>query len=640
MWRESLAGRFGLTFVSCSLLLTALDERSSTAQGQTTKPPAAASATTYNPQALERTTVKIAPVNPKGRGEALDSAARIDELVQAKLKYSDTRPNGPCTDEQFVRRIYLDATGTIPTSKQVDTFLKFTGKDKRVALIDTLLNSPGYGSQMFNWLADILRLMDVSSVYTYTRPYSDWIKECMRDNKPWDAMVREMLTADGRVIEHPAAGYFMRDRDMPLDNLNNTVRIFLGTRIGCAQCHDHPFDRWKQKEFYQLAAFVGGMQYNMPKDKQIPVVEKDTDALAPSIDSPDARIARNMLRASRRMTWENPNKKLKFPMTYGDEKLRDKVVTPAVLWGTAPSTVPFPERRKIFADWVTSPENPRFALTIANRLWKKAMGVGLIEPVDDMKDDSTPSNPELMKFLSEELIRLKFDLKEFQRIIYNTKTYQSKVTYDELDTNKPYYFQGPVLRRMTAEQVWDSLLTLTIESPDTLLRPADDAYVAAFFVEQTMTAKQVIDSAKEVQTIQKDEAAAKKKRLYKGNDLLRASEQPQPVPEGHFLRQFGQSDRTAISDSHTDGTVPQLMTLFNGPVTHMMLEGGSVIFNDVTSAKSTSEQIERIFLCLLGRRPTPGEKTVATKEINTTGPAGIGNVIWALLNTREFLFIQ
>src|SRR6185295_7469603 len=109
-----------------------------------------------------------------------------------------------------------------------------------------------------NWLADIFRLVDTSAVYTYTRPYSDWVKGCVRDNKPWDAMAREMLTTDGRVIDHPAAGYLMRDKDMPLDNLNNTVRIFLGTRIGCAQCHDHPFDRWTQKEFYQVAAFTFG----------------------------------------------------------------------------------------------------------------------------------------------------------------------------------------------------------------------------------------------------------------------------------------------------------------------------------------------------------------------------------------------
>ncbi len=121
---------------------------------------------------------------------------------------------------------------------------------------------------------------------------------------------------------------------------------------------------------------------------------------------------------------------------------------------------------------------------------------------------------------------------------------------------------------------------------------------------------------------------------------MRASELPQPLPEGHFLRQFGQSDRAVISDSHTDGTVPQLLTMFNGPVTHMMLEQGSVIYKEVMSEKQVDHQIDKIFICLLSRRPTDKEKSAAQKEMKAAGPAGYGNVIWALLNTREFLFVQ
>lgn len=607
-----------------------------TAQAQATKQ----APTKGPPAAAEKVSIKIAPVKPELREAALKSAARIDELVTAKLKKENLRPNGFVTDEHFVRRVYLDATGTIPTSKQAEAFFKTVGVGKRAALVDSLLNSPGYASQMYNWLGDILRLVDSTDFYGYIRPYSDWVKDDLRANQPWDAMVREMLTTEGRVFERPAAGFVMRDRDMPLDNLNNTVRIFLGTRIGCAQCHNHPFDRWTQKEFYQLAAFVGGVEYRLPKDKQTPLQPIDTDSVAPSADSQEARVARQMLLSSRRAVTHNEAKELRFPPTYGDEPLRDTVVMPAVIFGKNPEYVPRADRRKAFAEWLTSPENPRFALTIANRLWRKAMGVGLIEPPDDMKDDTVASNPELMKFLAEEMIRLKFDLKEFQRIIYNTKTYQSRVTYDEWDPSKPYHFPGPLLRRMTAEQVWDSLLTLTVESPDSQLRPDDDTYLAAFVVNPSMSAKEVIAHALQVQTIRTEEGEQKKKRLYKGNELLRASELPQPAPEGHFLRQFGQSDRSAIADSHTDGTVPQLLTMFNGPVTHMMLESGSVIYNEVTAATTPSDQIDRIFLCLLARRPTTAEKAVAFREMGTAGAAGYGNVIWALLNTRDFLFIQ
>lgn len=591
---------------------------------------------------VQKTEVEIAPVKSEWRDKALQSAAKIDALVEAKLKKEGKQPNPVASDEHFVRRVHLDITGTIPTSKQTESFLKQKGESKRVVLIDLLLGRPGYASQMYNWMADLLRLVDRVDNNTYLRPYSDWIKDCLRDNEPWDAMVHDMLTAEGKVWEEPAVGFVLRDPGMPLDNLNNAVRIFLGTRIGCAQCHDHPFDRWTQKEFYQLAAFTAGIEYRGAPNERIKLNNKDVDTAAPSMDSSEARTARNILRLNRDAVWHNDKKTMKFPHDYQYSNAKpDQLVSPAVIFGKSSSgTIGNADRRKVFADWVTSRDNPRFALTMANRLWQKAMGVGLIEPLDDLKDETVISNRELVEFLASELKRLDFNLKEFQRILYYTKTYQRSVTYDELDPAKAYHFSGPVLRRMTAEQVWDSLLTLTLERPDGILRPDDDDFIKTVDLDATTTAAQVIDKAKHLADVNQDERKERNKRMYKGNELMRASELPQPLPEGHFLRQFGQSDRQVISDSHTDGTVPQLLTMFNGPVTHMMLEQGSVIYNEVTAEKKMDSQIDRIFICLLSRYPTDKEKAAAQKEMKAAGPAGYGNVIWALLNTREFLFVQ
>ncbi|HLQ43673.1 MAG TPA: DUF1553 domain-containing protein, partial [Planctomycetaceae bacterium] len=219
-------------------------------------------------------------------------------------------------------------------------------------------------------------------------------------------------------------------------------------------------------------------------------------------------------------------------------------------------------------------------------------------------------------------------------------TYQRAATYGELDREKPYLFPGPLLRRMTAEQVWDSLLTLTMPNPEMVVRPDDDEYVATISVSESTTAQEVIKKVEHLAEVRKEEGKEKTKRTYKGNELVRASELQQPLPEGHFLRQFGQSDRQIIADSHTDGTVPQLLTMFNGPVTHMMLEQGSVIYNEVTAATSVESQINKIFILVLNRHPTAAERAVALKEMKAAGPAGYGNVIWALLNTREFLFVQ
>ncbi len=616
---------------------TAATNRAKLRGGEKPPPPK-----TNLPTGIEKTKVEIAAVKLEGRDIALKSAAKIDELVEAGLKKAGQKPNDAATDEAFLRRAYLDITGTIPTVNQAEIFLRNKAESGRVVLIDSLLGRPGYASQMYNWMADILRLVDRADNNNYLRPYSDWVKECLRDNESWDAMVHDMLTAEGRVWEEPAIGFVLRDSGMPLDNLNNAVRIFLGTRIGCAQCHDHPDDKWTQKEFYSLAAFTAGIEYR--PDVKIKINNKELDQLGKGKDgkeSNEARQAKQIMRLNRNGVLHNDKKTLKFPHDYAYSNAKaDEIAIPSLLWGKAPSKVTNADRRDVFANWVTAPENTRFALTMANRLWQKAMGIGLIEPVDNLKDDTKPTNPELMDFLTKELIRVKFDLKEFQRIIYFSKTYQRKATYGDLSPEKPYLFPGPLLRRMTAEQVWDSLITLTMPTPDAILRPDDHKYVEIITISEQTTAAEVLKKAGQLAEYGKVEKKDREKRTYKGQELLRASELPQPLPEGHFLRQFGQSDRQMIDDSHTDGTVPQLLTMFNGPVTHMMLEQGSVIYNEVMAEKSTDAQIDNIFMSLLNRHPRLHEKTAVQKELKAAGAAGYGNVIWALLNTREFLFVQ
>ena len=594
------------------------------------------------PTQAETTEVEVAPVAPRLQMSAIRSAANIDSLVEADLRKFSISPNPDASDEQFMRRAYLDITGTIPTAHQAKLFLRSRSPSKRVALVDRLLGQPGYGSQMYNWLADILRLVDRVDGNTYLRPYSDWVKQNLRDNKPWDEIVNQMLSANGKVWESPAVGFVLRDPGMPLDNLNNAVRMFMGTRIGCAQCHDHPFDRWTQKEFYQLAAFTGGTEYRVGRNEMSKLNNGTIDKAAPGGDrSMEARLGRSIVRLNRAGIWDNAGKQLTFPSDYqySDAKPGEQV-TPVFLFEARAAAYTQSQRRQLFADWVTSNDNNRFALTIANRLWKKAFGVGLIEPVDDMTDNTVASNPALMEFLTSELKRLDYDLKEFQRIIYFTKAYQRQVSYGDLDPAKHYRFPGPILRRLTAEQVWDSLLTLTLENPDSILRPDDTEYTSIIDIDSKTTAQQVIQKAKQLDAYNKEQGKARSKRLYKGEELVRASELPQPLPEGHFVRQFGQSDRDIISDSHTEGTVPQLLTMFNGPVTHMMLERGSVIYNEVTDLKIMDEQLDVIFLSLLGRSPSEHEVASAKREMRKAGPAGYGNVIWALLNTREFLFIQ
>ncbi len=570
--------------------------------------------------------------------KAQESAARIDALVGEKLKAEGIQPNPEIDDARFVRRVYLDITGEIPTGRDAYLFVRSDISNKRAVLIDYLLNSVGYSSHMFNYWADTWRIVDKSTNNTYIRPWADWVKQSLRQNKPYDVMVRQMLVADGQIFDNPAVGYRLRDVGMPLDHLNNTVRVFLGTRIGCAQCHDHPFDKWTQKEFYQLAAFEGGMKTQLPR-KEYAQTNLKVYMEEVGERSREANRMRLIERWNRYGVMETSTN-LKYPHDYAyDDAKPNQVVLPEILFGKKPALPENASRRQIYAHWMTSRQNPRFTRTIVNRLWKHAFGIGLFEPVDDMTDYTKASNPELETFLISEMKRLNYDMKEFLRIVYNTKAYQRSVTYDDVDLTQPYHFPGPVLRRMTAEQVWDSVLVLTINNTEKYLRPNDNPFLAAVDSEPGLSLDEIRAKVAAYDAADKAKRDHNRRHTYRGLVLRRASELPQPLPAGHFLRQFGQSDREIIGDSSTEGTVPQLLALFNGPITHIMLEAGSVVHREVMGARE-NDRLTVVFLSILGRMPTAEERVACFKEIQQNQAAGMGNVIWALLNTREFLFVQ
>ena len=590
-------------------------------------------------------------VDPRKRSEAIQSAKEIDRLVDANYAKTKTKPNSQVSDSQFVRRIYLDITGTIPTYQEAGKFLASTESDKRAQLIDELLSGEGYARHAFNYWADVLRYIDELCTEVRGEPYRQWIKQSLAENKPWDEFVREILTAEGLFWQNPMAGYYLRDSGMPLDNMNNTVRIFLGTRIGCAQCHDHPFDRWTQKEFYQTAAFTFGTATGAgggdkrfwekdPKERlrvdfnQIEQEEEDRRLNTVRID--------RIIAANMKIVNDQLDRKIQLPKDYKyDDGKPEEIVEPKVLFGSTGDTPRGKTPRESFARWVTSKENPRFALTIANRLWKQTFGLGQIEPVDDMMDQTTAENPDLMKYLESEMKRLNFNLKEYQRILFNTATYQREACFDELEPGQPYHFPGPILRRMTAEQAWDSFLTLAVVDPDEYRElPAQTLTNLMTADLNTVAATDLLESESKALKIFSNQWSRQAKYMYKGVLLARASELPSPVPPNHFLRMFGQSDREQISASSTNGSVPQILFMFNGPITHMLLEPKSTIHNNIVRKKSDADRVKVIFLTILTREPDKEEMELGKLELKKNLAAGCGNIVWSLVNTREFLFVQ
>jgi hypothetical protein len=464
-----------------------------------------------------------------------------------------------------------------------------------------------------------------------------------------------MLTADGRVWENPAVGFQLRDDGMPLPYVDNTVRVLLGTQIGCAQCHDHPFDRWTQHEFYELAAFTAGTRSRLGSAVRPAKAGKEARPIPPpavralvkdareSKGKKSGALVQFIQANATSVSFRDTALRLPHDYQYDDAKPAD-LVERELLWGKVPASVRNADGREQFAAWVVSRTNRQFARTIANRLWKKVMGVGLVEPVDDFRDGNPPSDPELLDRLTDLMLRLDFDLREYVRVLVSTSAYRRRAVIHDPTAEAAFRFAGPALRRMTSEQVWDSILTLIARDPWSVQRPtvAEIADVAGV----DLRTASIDDVERQFDRfVGRYGPAATQRRFaqvcgYRGQWLVKASEMPTPLPLGHFLRQFGQSDRETIEGGRTVPTIPQILAMFNGPITHAILEPESVLYETVM-AHDAEEAVDVIFLSVLSHEPSAEDRRAALDELTASDLAtGCGNLAWALVNTREFLFIQ
>ena len=586
-----------------------------------------------------------------------------------------------------MRRLYLDAIGRIPTYAEAKAFLDSSAPDKREKLVDELLASEGYVGHMYNYLCDLLRA--TSSLGTDgTRsgiPYLRWIRESVAQNKPYDKLTYELITTSGGGWEpgKGAVGYFERDRGMPLDNMANTTRIFLGTHIECAQCHDHPYDKWKQLDFYEMSAFTHGLKTGN-RDARSQYANEKYNGKTAETDS----ARRDLYR------WLNENildfgvsgngtgqitlpKDFKGKGGKPDEVVKARSVFPGASGGRREND----DARAKFAKWMTDSDNPRFTLLIANRLWKKVMGIGLFEPVDKYvepnKENPTGtlvSNPEVLAYLQEVMRELNYDLKAFQKVLFNTRGYALGTNPNAVDPRQPYAFQGRAVRRMSAEQVWDSMATLVVPDLDyrkgSALDPTARVYgknlgqnAYAIWKElenadiKTMNAwvdriareisggKAKTDEASMMDSSMMAEGDAKTASLdpakWAGYNkaLLRAAELPSPTPPDHFLRKFGQSSREVIEGGSADSDVTQVLSLINGHVEKTIIgDSKAVVYQAIDGAATPEEKVAAAFLCILSRPPTPAELDLMLPEAKK-GRDGLKNILYALLNSNEFIFI-
>ncbi len=589
------------------------------------------------------------------------AAADIDRLVGAVLAANRQQANAPATDEQFLRRVYLDAVGRVPTAKEAAEFLGSGAPDKRAKLIDDLVFSPGYSMQMFNWMADLLRVKDTFGKGVPAFTFEDWLKSRLAANTPWDKMVHEMVTADGRLCDNGATGFMLFDAEMPLDGVSNLMTTFLGTNMACAQCHDHPLADWTQKDFYQMAAFFGATD---GKDegvvREVARLTKGDSALSKAATRKIAEM--NAFRLE-----DRAKQSLVIPKDYKykDAKPGDPVAPALIAWSKADKSLPAynvstknpAQLRDEFARWLTSPQNPRFATNIANRIWKKAFGVGVIEPLNDIDDLSQASSPELLAHLTFVMKAAKFDLREVQRVIYNSKTYQASASPTPDLGKAKYLFNGPIVRRLTAEQAWDSLVVTAVGTyaDNVLLRRGDDIKSMALPAGKITVAevRNAVDRTKKA--FAGGKGAGKKAsggstlglaNGYEGDKpvsrfsllLARARELPQPSPETHFLRLWGQGDRLLADSATNDGSVPQVLQMMNGAVGRLVADTRAEAVIAATAEKTADAQVASLYLSFLSRRPSATE--LAAAKASLEDGLGLTDLAWVLANTREFLFVQ
>ena len=379
-------------------------------------------------------TLPVTVINPKPgfASKPLPQYNYIDQKIDAKLERLRIEPSPLTDDATFLRRASLDLTGQVPTPEAVRAFLAdpAPSRVKRSRMIDKMIASQAY---VDHWTVKWGDLLQSSRKYLGEKgayEFQQWIRDSIASNKPYDQMVREMLTSRGSSYDDPAANFYRVTREAK-PTMEKTTQVFLGVRMVCAQCHDHPFERWTQSQYYQMAAFfsVVGLRAGYEVGEEI-VFDQRSDY------------------------------EMKHP------KDGHLVKPQFMIASNGPIPVPDDQRRRIaFADWLVSRDNPFFAKAIANRIWSYFFGRGIIDPVDDIRASNPPSNPALLDALTSDVVAHNFDLQHLMRTIANSRAYQASFVTNEWNANDRDNFSHAVPRRLSAEELADAVSLATGARP-------------------------------------------------------------------------------------------------------------------------------------------------------------------------------
>ncbi len=518
----------------------------------------------------------------------------VDQHVFAKLKLLNLVPAELCTDEEFIRRVFLDLAGILPTPDECRTFLADAVPDKRARLIDQLLERPEFAEFLtYKWL-DVLRSNRLTIQIKGSYAYHQWLRSHIERNTPWNEVVKEQLTASGSTFANPPANYFRGpyNNGAPLardaQNLaEGTAQLFFGIRLQCAKCHNHPFERWTQNDYFHMAAFFA--QVKAKPDEQYP-------------GSPP-RPYPWQLRENALVVYSAGREEITNPAT-------GKAMAPKVLGMPAPDVAPGADRRVMLAEQVTSPANPHFARSTVNRLWFHLLGRGIVDPPDDFRDSNPSANDELLDALARDFIDHKFDVKQIIRTIANSRTYQLSSHANPANPPDEKYFSHALVKRkrLTAELLLDAICTATGAPEEFAGMPPGTRAV------------QLPDG----------------QVIYTGGQYASWDRHP-------FLKAFGQPAREAACECEreSDVNLARALEMRNGEYLLAKLRVPDNRLGRLLAAKlPDADIITELFLATLSRLPLAEESRAALEHVANTADkrAAWEDIQWALLNTNEFLF--
>lgn len=489
----------------------------------------------------------------------------IDHHVYAKLDKLRILPSELCSDEEFIRRTHIDIVGRLPSAEDRAAFLANADPKKREALVDDLLTRKEFTEMWVMKWAELMQIRtfndgDKQVSYKAALGYYNWLRDRIAANVPFNELVRQLLSAEGGTFANPATNYFQLEQEV-LKLTENVAQVFMGTRIQCAQCHNHPFDRWTMDDYYGFAAFFAQVK---------------------------------------RKPAEDPRERVVFD---GEGEVQHLVtkqnVPPKFLGGPKPEIKKGDSRRASLGTWLTSTDNPWFARNVANVVWAHFLGVGIVNPVDDVRVSNPPSNPELLDELSKKFVAYNYDFRKLVRDICTSRTYQLSSRTNLTNAGDETNFSHGMIRRIRAEVLLDCISQVTA-TPN----------------------------------------------KFKGLPLgARAVQIADGNTSNYFLTTFGRATRGTVCSCEVkmEPNLSQALHLLNGDTTQQRIRQGRIVESLLAEKKPPAEIIDRLYLGTLGRAPTEAEKKNLLDAIgDPTKPSlvkeTLEDIFWALLNSKEFIF--